>query len=97
MCLASCWRVDVDQGEVRVHNDMFFSGQWKWRRGHGRVLNIGVCWSSTQALKLISIQQPTKRKLILHIRDDSLSNGSHGGGLEEFIKGEFVKKKCQRF
>lgn len=25
MCLASWWRVDVDQDGVMVHNDMFFS------------------------------------------------------------------------
>lgn len=62
----------MDQGEVRVHNDMFSSGHWKWRRGHGRVLNIGVCWCSTKALKLISIQHPTKDTHVFHTRDDRI-------------------------
>lgn len=52
----------MDQGGVRVHNDMFFSGCWKWRRGHGRVLNMEVNMSSTKALKPVSIQQATKEK-----------------------------------
>lgn len=52
----------MDQGGVRVHNDMFFSGPWKWRRGHGRVLNVEVNRSSTEALKPVSIQPLTKEK-----------------------------------
>lgn len=52
----------MDKGKVGVHNDMFFSGHWKWRRGHGRVLHMGVNWSSSKALKPVSIQHPTKEK-----------------------------------
>lgn len=61
---------------LRFTMTCFFSGHWKWRKGHGRVLNTGLYLSSTQALKRISIQNWTKGKIILHIRDDSISNAS---------------------
>lgn len=52
----------MGRGGVRVHNDMFFSGRSKWRRGHGRVLNMGMNGSSTMALKPVCIQKQTKEK-----------------------------------
>ena len=70
----------MDQGGVRVHNDIFFSGHWKWRRGHGRVLNMGVNRSSTKALKPVSIQQLTKEKnhrTSETIQSNGISNDRH--------------------
>lgn len=63
---ACVWLPDGEWMRIRLRSGFimtcFFSGAWKWRRGHWRVLNMGVNWSSTVALKPVSIQHPTKEK-----------------------------------